>query len=160
MRLRHDGIYRADGYSKSLGQSTASRWSVPGQAKGRDGRGTPCPSFAMSSDRLFLDRVARQHRPSPLHRQGQNIILDEPKETNYHRTVNSVLTVCLSPRGNPIRFQGHRKLRQIDAIGWRNPLSVSTKHGNSPVFVHTPLLGLHNGSGERNYDCNHAVDSF
>jgi hypothetical protein len=101
MRLRHDGIYRADGYSKSLGQSTASRWSVPGQAKGRDGRGTPCPSFAMSSDRLFLDRVARQHRPSPLHRQGQNIILDEPKETNYHRTVNSVLTVCLSPRGNP-----------------------------------------------------------
>ena len=29
-------------------------------------------SSAMSSGRLFLDRVARQHCPSPLHRHGQN----------------------------------------------------------------------------------------
>src|SRR5450631_3320037 len=39
--------------------------------KERDGRSAPCPSFAMSSDRLFLDRVARQHCSSPLHRHGQ-----------------------------------------------------------------------------------------
>jgi hypothetical protein len=39
------------------------------QSKGRDGRNNaPCSSSAMSSDRLFLDRVARQHYPSPLHR--------------------------------------------------------------------------------------------
>jgi hypothetical protein len=39
------------------------------QSKGRDGRNNaPCSSSAMSSDRLFLDRVARQHCPSPLHR--------------------------------------------------------------------------------------------
>ena len=43
-----------------------------GPAKGRDGRGAPCSSSATSSDRLFLDRVARQHCPSPLHRHGQN----------------------------------------------------------------------------------------
>ena len=37
-------------------------------AKERDGRSTSCSSYAMSSGRLFLDRVARQHCPSPLHR--------------------------------------------------------------------------------------------
>jgi hypothetical protein len=38
----------------------------------RDGRSASCSSSAMSSGRLFLDRVARQHCPSPLHRQSQN----------------------------------------------------------------------------------------
>ncbi len=36
--------------------------------KERDGRCAPCSSSAMSSDRLFLDQVARQQSPSPLHR--------------------------------------------------------------------------------------------
>src|ERR1017187_5197577 len=39
--------------------------------KERDGRSALCSSSAMSSDRLFLDRVARQHCPSPLHRHAQ-----------------------------------------------------------------------------------------
>ena len=41
------------------------------QAKERVGRTTLLSSSAMSSDRLFLDRVARQHCPSPLHRHPQ-----------------------------------------------------------------------------------------
>jgi hypothetical protein len=41
------------------------------QVKERVGRTTPCSSSAMSSVRLFLDRVARQQCPSPLHRQSQ-----------------------------------------------------------------------------------------
>jgi hypothetical protein len=40
--------------------------------QGRDGRTAPYPSSTMSSGRLFLNRVARQHCPSPLHRHGQN----------------------------------------------------------------------------------------
>src|SRR5216683_6327306 len=40
--------------------------------QGRDGRSAPCSSSAMSSGRLFLDRVARQHCPSLLHRHPQN----------------------------------------------------------------------------------------
>jgi hypothetical protein len=40
--------------------------------QGRDGRSAPYPSSTMSSGRLFLDRDARQHCPSPLHRHGQN----------------------------------------------------------------------------------------
>lgn len=41
------------------------------QAKERAGRITPFSSSAMSSGRLFLDRVARQQSPSPLHRHEQ-----------------------------------------------------------------------------------------
>jgi hypothetical protein len=37
----------------------------------RDGRSASCSSSAMSSGRLFLDRVARQQGPSPLHRHSQ-----------------------------------------------------------------------------------------
>jgi hypothetical protein len=72
--LRHGGIYRSDGGwqpRKTWGRGTASRWSAPGPVPGRDGRSTPCSSFAMSSGRLFLDRVARQQSPSSLHRHAQ-----------------------------------------------------------------------------------------
>jgi hypothetical protein len=72
--FRHDGIYRSDVVLKTIktwGRGTASRWSAPGPVKGRDGRRAPYPSSAMSSDRLFLDRVARQQSPSPLHRHSQ-----------------------------------------------------------------------------------------
>jgi hypothetical protein len=56
--LRHLGIYRSDVslLLVNLGQSAAIR-SGPGQAIGRAGRNTPCPSSAMSSGRLFLDGV-------------------------------------------------------------------------------------------------------
>ena len=56
--FRHDGIYRSDVSSLlvNLGRGTAFR-SGPGQAIGRAGRNTPCPSSAMSSGRLFLDGV-------------------------------------------------------------------------------------------------------
>jgi hypothetical protein len=71
--LRHGGIYRSDKVSllTNLAQGAASRWSGPSQVKERAGRLASRPSSAMSSGRLFLDRVARQHCPSPLHRQAQ-----------------------------------------------------------------------------------------
>jgi hypothetical protein len=49
--LRHAEIYRSDMVCKtfeSRGRGTASRWSAPGPAKGRDGRTAPCSSSAMS----------------------------------------------------------------------------------------------------------------
>jgi hypothetical protein len=100
--FRHGGIYRSDVSLPlvNLGRGTASR-SGSGQAIGRAGKNTPSPSSAMSSGRLFLDRVARQHCPSPLHRHHQNKALDGSKGTIYHRTVNSALTVCLTPGGPP-----------------------------------------------------------
>jgi hypothetical protein len=42
------------------------------QVKERVGRTTPFSSSAMSSGRLFLDRVGRHQSPSPLHRHGHN----------------------------------------------------------------------------------------
>ena len=83
--LRHDGIYRSDEIVViSLGRGAASRRSGPGQAERRDGRRAPCPSFSMSSGRPFLDRGARQHCPSPLHRHVQLKLLAKRKATNYH----------------------------------------------------------------------------
>ena len=52
--------------------------------QGRDGRCASCPSSAMSSGRLFLDRVARQQSPSPLPRQPHHKTLDKSDERIYH----------------------------------------------------------------------------
>jgi len=75
--LRHVGIYLVRcGFkikNQTLGwEPTASRWSAPGPGS-RTCREDHAPSHRpqMSSDRLFLDRVARQHCPSLLHRQTQ-----------------------------------------------------------------------------------------
>src|ERR1039457_6191538 len=73
MRLfRQGGIYRSDVSSHLINLVPGSRFTVgsrPGYRTRR--KNTPCPSSAMSSGRLFLDRVARQHCPSPLHRHTQ-----------------------------------------------------------------------------------------
>ena len=80
MRLfRHGGIYRSDVSSHLINLVPGSRFTVgsgPGYRTRR--KNTPCPSSAMSSGRLFLDRVARQHCPSPLHRHGQTTTPPHP----------------------------------------------------------------------------------
>jgi hypothetical protein len=60
----------------------ASRWSAPSPGK-RTRREDHAPSHRpqMSSGRLFLDRVARQQSPSPLHRHGQNNMLFAEPQT-------------------------------------------------------------------------------
>jgi len=111
---RHDGIYRSDvlqGNSQkpNPGDGTGpppARQPRP-QVKERAGRITPFSSSAMSSGRLFLDRVGRHQSPSLLHRHGQNNLIARPKETDYHRTATSVLTVCLSSGGRRNSPPGH-----------------------------------------------------
>jgi hypothetical protein len=84
--LRHGGIYLVRcGFQKqnqTLGRGrVASRRSAPGPGK-RTRREDHAPSHRpqMSSGRLFLDRVARQHCPSPLHRHEQiNMHSAEPQ---------------------------------------------------------------------------------
>ena len=75
---RHGGIFHTDVIKFKVKNkthpepgSTASRWSAPTQVEERDGRTAPFSSFAMSSGRLFLDRVGRHQSPSPLHRHEQ-----------------------------------------------------------------------------------------
>src|ERR1017187_1672252 len=70
--LRHDGIYRSDVANALYKPGPAYRFpagSGPGHKARR--KETRLLIVAMSSGRLFLDRVARQHCPSPLHRHGQ-----------------------------------------------------------------------------------------
>jgi hypothetical protein len=75
--LRHGGIYLVRWGFKNQNQTpgqdrAASRRSAPNPGK-RTRREDHAPSHRpqMSSGRLFLDRVARQHCPSPLHRHEQ-----------------------------------------------------------------------------------------
>jgi len=109
--LRHGGIYRSDvvqiAKTKPWGGTVPPPAGRPrAQVKERVGRTTLFSSSAMSSGRLFLDRVARQHCPSPLHRQGQDNLIARSEGTNYHRTVSSVLTVCVSSGGKRILRAG------------------------------------------------------
>jgi hypothetical protein len=84
--FRHRGIYRSE-VGVGLRQGSPLRGSAlsspsastprlrPGFGEGSGARSVPRSrsSSAMSSGRLFLDRVARQQSPSPLHRHEQNI---------------------------------------------------------------------------------------
>jgi len=100
--LRHHGIYRSD---VSLPLFTPGPVPLSGRAGcqgiGHAGKNMSCPSSAMSSGRLFLDRVARLQSPSPLHRQCQDKALAASGQSVYHRTVDSVLTGCLTRGGHP-----------------------------------------------------------
>jgi hypothetical protein len=53
-------------------------------------------------------RVARQHCPSPLHRRSQNKAYPPWGGTIYHRIASSVLTGCLTKRGNPRGYRSGR----------------------------------------------------
>jgi len=72
--FRHRGIYHSDGAFRTIRAGAGLPPPVGrhrGPAKERDGRSAPCPSSAMSSGRLFLDRVGRHQSPSPLRRHAQ-----------------------------------------------------------------------------------------
>ena len=103
--LRHGGIYRSDGLPNRFEPGVATPPPVgrrPCPGRDRDGRNATCSSAssAMSSGRLFLDRVARQHCPSPLHRQSHPKTVPGWGTIRWQQTGNSVLTVCLSRGDN------------------------------------------------------------
>jgi len=117
--LRHDGIYRSD---VSLQLVNPVQMPPPVgrpryRAIGRAGRNnTSCPSSAMSSGRLFLDRGGRHQSPSPLHRHPQNKPLAFRRASIYHRTASSVLTVCVSrgdKRNPPANSQSIRPSQKL-----------------------------------------------
>jgi len=95
--LRHDGIYRSDVLSLLLTPGRGSRFPVgpvPGYRTRRKEHALPIvrDEFRPAIPR----RGARQHCPSPLHRHHQLKTIAAPLEMIYHRTVPSLLTVCLT----------------------------------------------------------------
>jgi hypothetical protein len=100
--LRHAGVYRpmCDLF-ESLTRSAAFR-SGPGQTF-RTHRKLLRPTHRRDEPRPAIpQRVARQHCPSLLHRHAHPKSVPGSGTINLQRTVNSVLTVCLSPGDNPI----------------------------------------------------------
>jgi hypothetical protein len=95
--------------NQTLGRDqTASRWSAPHPGK-RTRREDHALSHRpqMSSGRLFLDRVARQHCPSPLHRHTQNNT--HPAEAQAEGDIstlpgNTTFLFCLDRLRAPIDF--------------------------------------------------------
>jgi hypothetical protein len=94
--FRHGGIFlvRCGFPSKTQNQTlgwsrAASRWSAPSPGS-RTCREDHAPSHRpqMSSDRLFLDRVARQHCPSPLHRHAQTTT--PPRATRQKQDISTL----------------------------------------------------------------------
>ena len=138
--FRHGGIYRSD-VSFALftpGACPAFR-SGRCQGIGHAGRIMPCPSSAMSSGRLFLDRVARQHCPSPLRRQGHHKTLDHQTERNYHRTARCGLTGCLTlgvhPKRSPTRRARSSPIRR--PCQQTNPKNRKSPSSSEPSVTYT-----------------------
>jgi hypothetical protein len=99
--LRHAGVYRpmCDLF-ESLTRSAAFR-SGPGQTF-RTHRKLLRPTHRRDEPRPAIpQRVARQHCPSLLHRHAHPKSVPGSGTINLQRTVNSVLTVCLTPGDNP-----------------------------------------------------------
>ena len=99
--FRHGGIYRSDVSSLLFTPGPLSRFPVgpvPGYRTSRKEHALPIvrDEFRPAIPR----RVARQHCPSPLHRHCQHNLYPLSGGTDYHRMVESVLTVCLTVRGN------------------------------------------------------------
>ena len=100
--LRHGGICRPmRSCCKNLDRSTAFR---PGSAQAvKDAPEVLRPTHRRDEFRPAIpQRVARQQSPPPLHRHAHPKSVPGSATMNLQRTVNSVLTVCLSPGDHPI----------------------------------------------------------
>jgi hypothetical protein len=121
--LRHDGICRpmVSSFLKYLGRSTAPR---PGSAQVvKDAPEVLRPTHRRDEFRPAIpQRVARQHCPPPLHRQPHPKTVPGSGTMNIRRTVNSVLTVCLSLGDNPKA-----------EVGWIADFALASGHQDTAV---------------------------
>ncbi len=113
--LRHAEIYRSDVGSKtSQGRGAASRWSVPGPAKGRDGRTAPYPSSTMSFRTGYSLAGCSPAEPASA----------SPAATNMPWVLNA---------GNDLSANGNLSL--ISVSQWRGALQGT----HSPHFLHARI---------------------
>ena len=102
--LRHGGICRPMcSYFKSLDRSTAFRTGSAQTVK--DAPEVLRPTHRRDEFRPAIpQRVARQQSPPPLHRHAHPKFVPGSATMNLQRTVNSVLTVCLTPGDHPSKI--------------------------------------------------------
>lgn len=148
--FRHRGICRPMcSCFKSLDRSTAFRTGSAQTVK--DAPEVLRPTHRRDEFRPAIpQRVARQHCPPPLHRQAHPKSVPGSGTMNLQRTVNSVLTVCLSPGDHPRCRSSHlpqssvpslatpggcgsgsmvsqRRAKRVHANGMRPPSAASTR---------------------------------
>jgi hypothetical protein len=110
--------------SVRCGRTTTKPWggTVPPpagrprtQVEERIGRTALRSSSAMSSDRLFLDRGARQHCPSPLHRHGQTTTHPHPArlkpDISTLQRIGHFYFALTSPRWSTVVHLSQKPLR-------------------------------------------------
>ena len=89
----------------------------------------------MSSGRLFLDRGGRHQSPSPLHRHCQDKALATLRQSEYHRTVDCVLTVCVSRGDKRIDLPADPPAPETPVFEVLNGASGSTSAGDGSTFL-------------------------
>src|SRR4051794_11129621 len=100
--LRHGGIYRSDGRSgETRGGAPPPVGRRPASVKDATEGTRLGSSSAMSSGRLFLDRVARQQSPSPLHRHPDH------KHWTAQRKENIIERYCVFSPVSQLRGAPH-----------------------------------------------------
>jgi hypothetical protein len=131
---RHNEIYQSDVVIPSCkpGVGAASRWSAPWPSYRTRREVHALPIVLMSFDRLFLDRVARQQSPSPLHRQPQLKLSPCWTGTSFHRTATTPLTSCLSP-GVHFRENWENWARRTGE-NWGRTVFSPENHRHSPAL--------------------------
>jgi hypothetical protein len=106
--FRHGGICRSDvSFSFKPGPTLTAFRTGTTQAV-RAHRKVLRPTHRRDEFRPVIpQRDARQQSPSPLHRHAHPKSAPGSGTMNLQRTVNSVLTVCLSPGDNPTTLSIH-----------------------------------------------------
>ena len=139
--LRHGGIYRSDAiqacYSETgeiegvYGRLGTIQTQYSEKEQAHEGRRkkwfrarlktAPGSSSAMSSDRLFLDQVARQQSLSPLHRQAHGMTRAEGGPTDLQGMVH-----CPKPQLSQKRAQSTTRV-QASALDYAAPAARSSR---------------------------------
>jgi len=124
---RHAEIYRSDVgcQTKSRGRGAASRWSVPGPAKGRDGRTAPYPSSTMSFRTGYSLAGCSPAEPASA----------SPVATSMHGGRNA---------GNDLSANGNLSL--ISVSQWRGAVHSITHFGDMELVFElavTSFMGPH-----------------
>src|ERR1700733_14846147 len=134
--FRHGGIYSSDvSFSFKPGPTlTAFR---PGTTQAfRAHRKVLRPTHRRDEFRPVIpQRDARQQSPSPLHRHAHPKSVPGSGTMNLQRTVNSVLTACVSPGDNPSMGLSYLEIGRLQRAAGCQPriLSMYTRQGRIQV---------------------------
>ena len=126
---------------RSLDRYTASRWSAPRISTGTRLRPRPCSSSAMSTHRLSLGGLLSSRARLRFAGCIQFAMKKSCRSRSFHRTANSVLTVCLSPgdhrTSRPVGFN-RALVKEEDFVDYRltgRESPTSTIGGQDPNRV-------------------------